>query len=83
MNYFCFWPTFVDSTRRCPYSFFMEQQMPTHEELLKKVADIDPLLVEAINDVDTTLLDEFQKLSFEKKIEWATQTGQALSRFKK
>ncbi|MBN2525593.1 MAG: hypothetical protein JXR76_04305 [Deltaproteobacteria bacterium] len=50
---------------------------------MKMVAAVDPLLVEAVNDVDTTLLDEFQKLSFAQKIEWASQSAEALSRFKK
>lgn len=59
----------------------MENRLLSHSELRDKIRAVNPLLVDAIDDVDTTLLDEFEKLSFEEKIEWASESRDALDSF--
>jgi hypothetical protein len=51
--------------------------------LLERLTRTHPLLVAAMNEVDETLLHEFAKLSFEEKIEWATQSADTLEAFRK
>ena len=44
----------------------------THEELLKKVEALNPLLIKAVDEVDVSLIEEFKKLSIEQRISRAT-----------
>jgi hypothetical protein len=61
----------------------VEEREPTFAELLERVAAVDPLLVEAMADVDTSLLEEFAKLSFEEKITWAVRAAEGARGFRK
>jgi hypothetical protein len=60
----------------------METRTLTHDELLKKLEKLDPLLVAAIDEVDESLLTEFRTLSLEEKIERASLTAADLKQFK-
>ena len=50
----------------------------THEELIEKIRKVNPLLVQAIDEVDETLLAEFQQLTIAERIRRASETGEAL-----
>ncbi len=45
--------------------------------------DIDPLLLEAVSDVDRTLLQWFQTLSIRQRLRAASTSGSALLRFRR
>ena len=60
----------------------MDTKQPTYEELLKKIENIDPHLVDAIDEEDTTLIREFKSLSIDEKISTASESAQALDAIK-
>ncbi len=61
----------------------MERRLLTHAELMAKIADIDPLLIRAMDDVDETLLADFAALSMAERIEWASAISHDLELLKK
>ena len=56
----------------------MIKALLSHEELVEKIRKINPLLIQAIDDVDDTLLAEFQQLTIAERILRASETGDAL-----
>ena len=50
---------------------------------MAKIADIDPLLIRAMDDVDETLLADFAALSMAERIEWASAISHDLELLKK
>lgn len=52
-----------------------------YEYLLEKIKTQNPLLAEAIKEVDETLIHEFSKLSFIERIDAASGTAIDLEKF--
>ena len=59
----------------------MRVTQEVYARLLDNLRAIDPLIVEAVDDVDETLLEEFKKLSFDERIARASETRQTLDSF--
>ncbi len=59
----------------------MSPKRATYSELKQKLQKIDPLLVEAIDDVDETLIEEFAALSLIERIRWASDGATTLAGF--
>ncbi|MFO8073468.1 MAG: hypothetical protein R6V85_16510 [Polyangia bacterium] len=51
---------------------------PGYEELLAKLEALDPLLVEAIDEVDESLVEEFGRLSLEERVRRASEGARTL-----
>ena len=56
----------------------MMMKLLSHEELIEKIRKTNPLLVQAIDEVDDSLLAEFQQLTIAERILRAGETGEAL-----
>lgn len=61
----------------------MGSRSQTYEALLEKIRALDPLLVEAIDDCDEGLIEEFKALSIDEKIRAASESAEALAAFRK
>jgi len=59
----------------------MASRSTTYEALLAKIRDLDPLLVEAIDECDEGLLEAFGALPVSEKIRMASGAAEALSSF--
>ncbi len=65
------------------YHLHMALKKPTYEELLEKIKALDPMLALAIDDVDETLIEEFERLSFHERIRRASESAETLAGFEK
>ncbi|MBN2343410.1 MAG: hypothetical protein JXX29_21065 [Deltaproteobacteria bacterium] len=61
----------------------MMQRLLSHEELMEKIKKLNPLLIQAIDEVDEALLAEFQQLTISERIRRASETADALEGFSK
>ncbi|MBN2529737.1 MAG: hypothetical protein JXR76_25325 [Deltaproteobacteria bacterium] len=68
----------VDDAVGTVYLVGMMTRLLSHEELLEKIRKLNPLLVQAIDEVDDSLLAEFKQLTIAERIVLASEAGIAL-----